>query len=139
LPRTSWVEEEMNSSFRSLWLLAVVSCLIPLGCKRQKEVPRYPVSGTVTLDGKPLPEGRIYFKTVADGSVEVMDIKDGRFEGTAEAGDRRVEIRSYVTVKDPMGDYLKNTLPGRYNTESKITAVITKDGPNQMQFPLKKQ
>jgi hypothetical protein len=131
-------EEEMNSRFRTLWLLAVVSCLIPLGCKRQKEVPRYPVSGTVTLDGKPLPEGRIYLKSIADGSVDVMDIKEGQFNGLVEAGDRRVEIRSYITVKDPMGDYLKNTLPAHYSTDSKLSAVITKEGPNRLQFLLKK-
>ena len=35
-----------------------------------------PVSGSVTLDGKPLDEGTIYFKTVQQGSVDRMDIKE---------------------------------------------------------------
>ena len=65
---------------------------------------RFPVSGTVTLDGQPLAEGVIYFKTIEKGSSEPCDIHGGDFKGQAEAGDRRVEICQFrTTVQDANG------------------------------------
>ena len=72
-----------------LWLLIVALGLS--GCGRKGPI-MVPVSGTVTLDGKPMTDGIIYFKTIAEGSVDQMEIKDGKFAGKVEVGDRRVEL-----------------------------------------------
>ena len=101
---------------------------------------RLPVSGTVTLDGQPLAEGVIYFKTIEKGSSEPCDIQGGEFKGQAEAGDRRVEICQFrTTVQDANGmktEIQENLIPARYNTESTLTAKVTPAGPNQFKFEL---
>src|SRR5437660_1361135 len=72
----------------SLGLLAVTGC--------GKSGPQVvPVSGTVTLDGEPLAEGFLYFKTIETGALERFDIKNGEFKGKAQVGTRRVEIISH--------------------------------------------
>jgi len=105
-----------------------------------------PVSGTVSLDGKPLDEGTIYFKTAREGLIEQIDIKEGKFEGMAVVGDRQVEIYRYVEKKPakvrgkgpPSGfPALKmNNIPARYSTESTLTAAVTESGPNEFKFEL---
>lgn len=128
----------------ALWLAI---CVALAGCGAttgQPEPERFPVQGTVSLDGKPLPSGVIYFKTIATGAIDAADIKDGKFEGKAQAGDRRVEISAYETVP-PQGNgpmdapTQRNTIPPQYNLESKLTAQVNREGPNQFTFDLRLQ
>jgi len=100
-----------------------------------------PVSGTVTLDGQPLAEGQIYFKTVETGVVERFDIKDGEFTGNAQEGERRVEIgalgpKKFRDLNGMGGEVQDSLIPPRYNVESKLTATVTRDGPNKFEFKL---
>src|SRR5690348_15803689 len=55
----------------------------------------YPVSGTVTLDKKPLADWFIYFKDLQVGSIDSSEVKYGQFKGEALAGNRRVEVTAY--------------------------------------------
>jgi len=101
-----------------------------------------PVSGTVTLDGEPMPDGIIYFKTIAEGSVDQMDIKDGKFAGKVEVGDRRVEVCRYglgPPIKMGNGEIPNKieTLPARYNQESELKATVTERGANEFTFEVK--
>lgn len=119
----------------------LVVCLAFSACNRGRPEPkRYPVSGTVTLDGQPLAEGLITFKTIATGAIESIDIKDGKFAGRAEPGDRRVEVyffRMKTQDIDGMKTEIKeNVIPARYNTESTLTKNVAPDGPNQFTFEL---
>jgi len=115
------------------------------GCKgtTRPEPKRYPVSGTVTIDGKPLPSGKVHFKTVAAGSIDTVEVKDGAFSGQAEAGDRRVEVSSTQEVKNPnatpgMGDTMvEETVAPEFNTKSELTAKVTESGPNEFKFEVK--
>lgn len=100
----------------------------------------YPVAGTVTVDGKPLPEGLISFRTIENGAIETMNIKEGQFRGTARDGERRVEIyflrkktQEFAGVSTPLQE---NMIPARYNTESTLTAKVNADGPNEFTFAL---
>lgn len=120
--------------------LVLIACT-PIGCGEAK--PKlFPVSGTVTLDGKPLAQGIIYFKTVQTGAIETFPITDGQFSGQAQPGDRRVEVTSYVKKAKPVevngmkGDVQENIIPARYNLESKLAANVKADGPNQYRFDL---
>src|SRR4051794_76758 len=61
------------------------------GCGRKGPI-MVPISGTVTLDGKPMPDGIIYFKTIVRGWVDQMDKKEGKFAGKGGGGDRGVKI-----------------------------------------------
>src|SRR5262245_5381908 len=60
----------------SLWLLSG-TLLLATGCGDPAARP-VPVEGTVTLEGQPVADGEVYFKT--PGLVpEVLPVRDGRF------------------------------------------------------------
>lgn len=119
-----------------------------IGCMRtgRQEPLRYPVSGTVTLDGKPLPEGTVFFMTVSLGIIERVPIKDGTFSGEVTAGERRIE---FSVIKDVPYSGLAipgfptpatvpgETLPAAFNADSSYTATVNPAGPNEFDFELK--
>jgi hypothetical protein len=114
-----------------------------------------PVSGTVTLDGQPLPDASVNFqpldstksglgssgKTDASGRYSlrvVMDDKTG-----AVIGKHRVSI-STVTEEDPSYDPppgrfkrpLRDRLPARYNAKSQLEFEVTRGGTDKADFSL---
>jgi hypothetical protein len=102
---------------------------------------KVPVAGTVSLDGKPIPSGFIYFKTVASGEIDTLPIKDGSFSGQTIAGDRRVEV-SVLTKKTQDINGMKNeisvdTIPEKYNQKSELTATVAPGGSKDLKFDLK--
>ena len=99
------------------------------------------MSGTVTLNGMPLVEGKINFVSPAEGSVDSLDIKDGKFAGRVEIGERRVEIQAYRVEKvdkDGMQSEAQISLiPPTYNVDSQLSAKVDASGPNSFTFDLK--
>jgi len=125
-------------------VLGVLAVCAFVGCGASK--PKLcPISGTVTLDGKPLDAGLIYFKTIESGAIHNFQIEGGAFAGETDAGERRVEIYCYVAKKQEVnlngmkGELQENIIPPRYNLESKLTATVTREGPNQFKFELTKK
>ena len=132
--------------FPSAGLALALLAAGPIGCSAEK--PDHPLayaSGNVTLDGEPLPEGRLIFTTVKLGLNDVVPIRDGQFSGRVALGDRQVMI-SVIKLMDPppstmpgvedSGQVPTETLPPRYNTETTLSATITADGPNEFVFNL---
>ena len=128
---------------RRRWLAVPVIACCPLlflaGCGNTKSKPSpVAVSGTVKLDGKPLPEGTVTFRIAATGEFQSVPVKDGTFGGQAPAGECQVEVSSYtVKVYDPTGmksEVKENIIPKRFNAETKLTATVTPGGPNQFAF-----
>jgi hypothetical protein len=121
-----------------LVVLLVLSASI--GCGKSEPQP-VPVSGTVSLDGHPLTEGFLYFKTIETGAVERFDIAAGEFQGKALAGTRRVEIYSNrpktVIIDGAPVEVPDNVVHPSYNTESTLTAEVTPEGPNRFTFEVK--
>lgn len=114
--------------------------LLILGCSSGPKT--YQVIGTVTLDGRPLPEGDIHFLSV-DGRYgpEPGKLKDGRYELWAKAGKKRVEISASRILpggaKGAGGEPVpEEYIPERYNVQSTLTAEVTPDGANRFDFPL---
>jgi hypothetical protein len=105
------------------------------------------VSGTVKVDGQPIPEGSITFHGDTPGSQPFsMDIKNGSYSGKATLGIKRVQFASLkevvqkFTAKDGPGydtaDKVQNVLPSKFTTESKEVAEV-KEGANKIDFDLK--
>jgi hypothetical protein len=126
------------------------------------DLPRQPVSGTVTLGGQPLAEGRIQFepaspeaKTPAGG-----EIKDGAFSIPRDQGptpgDYRVMITSSAAratgvdtspgAEPPAGSKAKmpkigpspELIPKQYNSKTTLTAKVESGKSNTFDFPLQK-
>lgn len=131
-----------------MWTMWIMILLVLAGCARstRNEPSRYPVTGKVTLDGTPILEGTVYFRTASLGLIERFPIKAGSFSGDAVAGDRRVEFSVLKNVNStgpkmpgvtPPETVQAETLPAAFNTESTFTATVTPDGPNEFIFELK--
>jgi hypothetical protein len=117
------------------------------------ELPRQAISGTVTLDGKPLELGIIQFRP-ASSSEPVpagAEIKDGTFSIPRDQGptpgNYRVVInssgpRKEATQAEASGEKVPKTLPDlipiQYNVKSTLTAKVEADKTNTFDFPLVK-
>lgn len=136
----------LNTNTLSLTGVALLGCLMGCSKRDQLELPRYRVSGTVTVDGQHLPEGVISFRTPSLSLIERIPIHDGAFAGTATAGERRIEFSVVKDVKHP-GPMMPGiqppeslrveTLPAMFNSASTFTAHVTREGPNDFSFDLK--
>jgi len=102
------------------------------------------VSGTVTYDGTPLPDGDILFIDPENKvAPDAGKIKDGKFSVAVKPGKKKVEIRASKMQPLPGGkkgamgetetpvDYI----PDRYNTKSELTADIS-GGSSSLEFKL---
>ena len=124
-----------------LLLLIAVACAD--GCGKQAN--KGTVSGSVTLDGQPLPTGIIRF-VPADGGTSTADgqIKDGRFSVSAPPGEKRVSISAQKVIGkkasqmpgSPMLDVTEEIVPARFNVQTTLTYTVTVDS-QQKDFDLK--
>ncbi len=93
------------------------------------------VSGTVLMDGKPLPEGEIIFASPDASKTPVGGpIKDGKYAIAVLPGDKIVKIAASRPTKIPdpvMGAAAREALIGvEFNIKSKLTADV-KPGKNE--------
>lgn len=139
----AFVSGPTQASFCSTILIGALT----LGCGRtgRPEPERFLVKGTVTLDGEPVAEGRIEFKTISTGYIDGMPVKNGTFTGRAAAGDRRVEfsVMKQVPFKGaampgtkPPDTIPEESLPKHLNVESTVSAMVSPTGPNEFRFDL---
>ncbi len=134
----------MGSKMRAVTRVAAIMCLLlaaTAGCGHSGAVT-FPISGTVTYNGKPLPDGSIVLLPVSGPSAaDPGTIHDGRFAFAARAGRKKVEIRAMREVGPiirSMGARDKQSyIPGRYNSQTTLSAEVVPDGPNQFAFDLK--
>src|SRR3954451_39588 len=128
---------------RRFLMILGVSSLALAGCGGAgDQFAREPVSGAVTLDGKPLPAGMVTFTPVGGPEPVVSGvIKDGSFElSRADGpvpGPHRVTIWSRGPtgrkVKDPddpkqLIDEVGDLIPARYTFNSDLKAEIKPAG-----------
>lgn len=129
-----------------LWLFTL-SCFLAAGCGSNSGPKVYPLTGQVTLDGKPLPAGNILLQDPArEERNYIAIIKDGVITGTSTPGEKRVSITAIRPAKekkelaaDGSGDYEATTeqyLPEKYNTRSTLTVQIKPSNDNVLNFDL---
>jgi len=103
--------------------------------------PTYPVSGTVTWNGKPVEKGYINFEPVEENETpNGGKIINGEFSFEATAGEKRVKIHAdrQITEKDPVMGIAERRpyIPAKFNSETTLREEITSDGENQFDFDL---
>lgn len=133
----------MIRSFRPLTLLALLAACAA-GCSGSTAGT---VNGTVTLDGSPLPAGRVKL-IPADSKGQAVDaaVTDGKFQLTAPVGDARVEFtaskptgkkkKMYDTPDSPTVEETVELIPKQYNTQSTLKITV-KGGSQDEKFELK--
>jgi hypothetical protein len=136
--------------------LLLISTVVIIGCSADASAPRDPlprvaVSGAVTLDGAPLPEGMIQFNPApgTEGPPAAGEIRDGKFsiekpQGPVP-GQYKVTISSHPPARISEGQApggaprrAPETVPARYNTESTLESDVPADGSSTLDFPLVK-
>jgi hypothetical protein len=150
---------QMTSKLRSAFTLIGRVCwctlaMMVVGCGSGSKV--VPVSGTVTLDGKPLPNAHVAFQPEASkgtqnagvGSYGVTDAS-GKYslhtadtdQNGAVVGTHRVEIRlkQETDDRDPKLRPPPKTLPPRYNLQSELQFKVESGGTSSANFDLKSQ
>lgn len=122
--------------------LAAVTCALVVGCNSGPAMTD--VRGTVELDGKKMSSGKIAF--IQQGvPQDLLEVKDGTFEGKAKVGTAKVEVYSYRQGKIPdmykdtkdKSQFVENVVASTYNSESKLTADIKSGGLNDFKFSAK--
>jgi len=112
--------------------------LLVSGCKGKSGPAQVDVKGQVNLDGKPMPEGEVFF-FVPGEAPGALEVKSGSFSGKAKEGLNKVEVRTYKMgpplSTDPEKKPTKiNILPSRYNDKSTLTADVKPGGANEFKF-----
>lgn len=119
-------------------LAAAFALAAAIGCGSSTLPPLGTVTGTVTLDGRPVPHALVTFTpegpgrtsggmTDAEGTYVLSYLQDVPGANVAR---HRVRIS---TVTEPYG--FKETLPDRYHGQTQLTADVAA-GANTIDFPL---
>jgi hypothetical protein len=131
-------------------VLSVFIATALVGCGSSGKVA--PVSGVITLDGKPLANGHIAFQpesqsgTKAVGSFAFTDANGAYKLRTADTeqpgaviGKHRVEINLVAPSDDrpPASRPPAKTLPSKYNRDTELQFEVTSSGTDAANFDLK--
>jgi len=132
--------------------LLVLCGLAPLafiaGCGHENPRGRKALSGHVKLDGAPLDQGNIEFHPLFEGGVQSGGRITGGYysipahEGTT-LGTYRVAISDFIPTPplppgympgDPVPPSPKSKIPPEWNSKSKHTVEVKKEGPFKFDF-----
>lgn len=137
-------------------LLGAIALVV--GCGDSVDYQLAPVSGTVTLDGRPVPYTQIVFQpkataenlTPGPGSTAFCD-EQGRFELKTVRGEpgavvglHSVQIYAHGPPKPTSGDVdvgpkAPEAFPARYNVSTRLTFEVPADGATTADFHLTTQ
>jgi len=123
---------------------ALSAAVLAFGCSAKTGPKTATVKGKVTLDGAPLPAGKIIFDEGPSVPAADLEIKDGQYSGQATVGKKTVRISVPKFVPPPKGmsggAYEKGmeqeSLPARYNSASTDVREV-KEGANDFDFDVK--
>jgi len=121
---------------------AMVAALIAAGCAgKPSDMPQLgAVTGTITLDGKPLEKVTVVFESDSGRSAFGSTDSSGRYEllyvgnsKGAVVGSNKVIINSQLDA--PPGPDWKDPIPARYNSATQLKADVA-NGKNTFDFAL---
>ena len=119
--------------------LAIMVILVALaGCHR--EPPTYRVTGRITWNGEPIPEGVINFiaedMSIAPDSAKIVN---GRYDARVKAGRKKIEVYAHREKKlntvMNQGER-EGYIPAKFNALSTTIREVKANGENQFDFSL---
>jgi hypothetical protein len=146
------MNDELTFRCDSRILLSIGLALL-LGCGHGSDLERVTISGKVTYQGKPVPEGMIAFVPIktTKGPTASAIIKDGAYEAVAAGGvplgTHRVEVQAFrplpanrspnrpaaLREREPREQYL----PQKFNRQSTMEITIDAKDSRTRDFDLK--
>lgn len=127
--------------------LTLLGLFLLCGCGDSDTVKRVPVSGTVTLDGEPLPEGEIVLRPAnGPGATDGGKIENGAFSFEVTPGSKSIEITAWREIPGSYqqletgesGSSREQYVPSEYNEKTTLTADIPESGlESPLTFELK--
>ena len=128
-----------------VFLVLCLACLLTVGC-RDSGPQLGTVSGTITLEGEPLPNAKVLFQPGPGGSPsEGRTDSNGKYElqygidkPGALVGEHVVRITTYQLERETADGPLiltKESVPAKYNEQSELTREV-KPGHNELNFEL---
>lgn len=130
-------------SWSALKTLASVSILLLSFSGCDNSVTMVNVSGSVTLDSDPLPDGLITIFPIKGGKPNSGQITDGKYELDVEPGTYKVEISRLVSTGAPVTDpdygiesEQRESIPSRYNSQSELRMEVTANDSTEFDYPL---
>ncbi len=118
--------------------------LFVVGCQHGPEIA--PVSGSVTLDGRPLDSAEVSFEPREGRASHALTDKDGHYQLRytrdtmgALVGSHIVRIKSLTELMGPNGQSIvrPQIVPARYNTRSELHEEVKSGQQNAINFDLK--
>jgi hypothetical protein len=137
----------MNRSPITVSLSLGISLIaLAIGCNREGLPGLGRVTGTITMDGKPVPNALVSFEPVDGSGATAMGRTDeqGKYElwysrgnKGAKTGEHLVRINTYEETGEDDGRQIqRETIPARYNAKTELKATV-KSGSNTLDFELK--
>jgi hypothetical protein len=139
--------ETPTAKVQPSWLFAL---LVTLGCSSSGELTTAPVSGKVTYNGKPVPNGTVMFvpdqgppatgEIAKDGSYRLSTYTDGGGDG-AVLGNHKISITALQDTSGALPEQRSGTpkaiVPRKYlsHETSGLTAEV-RAGDNTIDLPL---
>lgn len=123
----------MNTKRRRLLILPALISMAMGGCAAESGPERFEVSGTVTVDGRPLASGIISMVPEGDGPATGAEIADGRFQLTRERGPSRGPHNVRVTSQ-PQKSLVPTDEPPR--TRILRTTTVVSGDTDELAFEL---
>ncbi|MBA2114739.1 carboxypeptidase-like regulatory domain-containing protein [Bremerella alba] len=132
------------------WLLSVVlatSLISFVGCRGGGDPGVVRVTGTVTMEGKPLPNATVLFVSGQGRPSGALTDESGRYELNytghqkgARIGHNRVQITTAQGPSETMEGEpvpaIPESIPAKYNSRSELEFTVTEDGENVANFEL---
>lgn len=128
----------------------LIALAAPLGCGSSDPLERVVVFGAVSVNGEPVPKGRIRF-TPAEGTagtVSVAIISEGEYRydhnGGVPVGTHRVQIWGFPAdapeSPGPGGPPIEQLVPAKYNLRSELSVTVSGENrETQQDFALSKE
>ncbi|OJW26978.1 MAG: hypothetical protein BGO49_21790 [Planctomycetales bacterium 71-10] len=110
---------------------------------------RHAVAGKVSLDGKPLPTGKVTFVPLDGATAAVAEVHDGVFQADGSTGPAAGRYQVEIIAVEPTGKKIPNPdvpgatldeerdlVPERYNVRTELVAEVKPGADNAFEFAL---